>query len=379
VADEQQLALIKQGADVWNAWRERNPSTSVDLIDADLTGAPNLMGADLFGAIMLGANLAGADLSGAALGRANLGGALLGQANLTDAQLSSADLRRADLPGARLCRADLAGARLVEANLTKANLTQADLSGANLFMASLEGADLTHAHCSRTILADLDLSQALGLESIAHHGPSVIDHCTLERSGPLPLSFLLGCGLPDRLIDYLPSLLNARPIEFYSVFISYSTANQDFAARLHADLQARGVRCWFAPHDMKAGKKIHDQIDNAIRVYDRLLLILSPESMSSRWVKTEIEKAHAKEVHLNRNVLFPISLVPFDEIRRWRQDDGDVGEDIARRVRDYFIPDFTGWTNHGMYLVSFEKLIESLKNADSEAPGGEAAGAGRGA
>jgi len=78
------------------------------------------------------------------------------------------------------------------------------------------------------------------------------------------------------------------------VFISYSTANQDFAERLHADLQARGVRCWFAPHDLEGGKKIHDQIDEAIRVYDRLLVILSRESMSSRWVKTEIEKRPAE-------------------------------------------------------------------------------------
>src|SRR4029079_182253 len=124
-----------------------------------------------------------------------------------------------------------------------------------------------------------------------------------------------GCGLPDTLIDYLPSLLNTAPIQFCSCFISYSTANQNFANRLYADLQARGVRCWFAPHDMRGGKRIHDQVDEAIRVYDRLLLILSSESMSSRWVKTEIEKARDKEVRLNRNVLFPVALVPFNEIR----------------------------------------------------------------
>ena len=44
-----------------------------------------------------------------------------------------------------------------------------------------------------------------------------------------------------------------QPIEFYSCFISYSTHDQEFAERLHADLQAKGVRCWFAPHDIKAG------------------------------------------------------------------------------------------------------------------------------
>jgi len=82
-----------------------------------------------------------------------------------------------------------------------------------------------------------------------------------------------------------------RPIEFNSCFISYSTHDQEFAERLHADLQAKGVRCWFAPHDMKSGEKIHEQIDEAIRLHDRLLLILSEHSMSSEGVKSELAKA----------------------------------------------------------------------------------------
>jgi hypothetical protein len=53
------------------------------------------------------------------------------------------------------------------------------------------------------------------------------------------------------------------------------------------------VRCWFAPHDVQGGRKLHDQIDHAIRIYDRLLLILSDHSMNSEWVKTEIANAPA--------------------------------------------------------------------------------------
>jgi TIR domain len=81
---------------------------------------------------------------------------------------------------------------------------------------------------------------------------------------------------------YLPSLLN-HPIEFYSS-ISYFTDDQDFANRLYADLQGKGVRCWFAPDHVRGDKKIHEQIDEAIRIYDRLLLILSAASMNSEWV-----------------------------------------------------------------------------------------------
>jgi hypothetical protein len=86
-----------------------------------------------------------------------------------------------------------------------------------------------------------------------------------------------------------------KAIDFYSLFISYSTQDQPFAERLHADLQDKGVRCWFAPHDLQSGQKIHEQIDEAIRLNEKLLLILSPASMASKWVKTEIpRRASAK-------------------------------------------------------------------------------------
>ena len=107
-----------------------------------------------------------------------------------------------------------------------------------------------------------------------------------------------------------------RPIEFYSCFISYSTHDQEFAERLHADLQAKGVRCWFAPHDIKGGRKIHEQIDEAIRLHDRLLLILSEHSMRSEWVKTEIAKARKREVKEGKRVLFPVRLVGFESAAR---------------------------------------------------------------
>ena len=67
-----------------------------------------------------------------------------------------------------------------------------------------------------------------------------------------------------------------QPFQYYSCFISSSTRDQEFAERLHADLQAKGVRCWFAPHDIQGGRKIHEQIDDAIRLHDRLLLMLHP-------------------------------------------------------------------------------------------------------
>jgi hypothetical protein len=237
-----------------------------------------------------------------------------------------------------------------------------------------------------TQLGDLDLSQTTGLKSIVHLGPSSLGTDTLHRSqGNIPEVFLRGCGLSDWEIQaaklYSPALgageivavlyevgrlKGERSIEFYSCFISYSTKDQEFADRLHADLQDRGVRCWFAPHDISAGRKVYEQIDEAIHLYDRLLLILSEHSMSSEWVKTEIAHARQKELNEKRQVLFPISLVSFEKIRDWKNFDADTGKDSAREIREYFIPDFSNWKDHDSYQAAFERLVTDLKTEEKK-------------
>ncbi len=181
--------------------------------------------------------------------------------------------------------ADLSGVNLFEAILAWADLDRTKLKGANLFGANLIGAslrdaDLTEATLGATVLADGDLSKAIGLDACVHEGPSTFDHRTLQRSGPLPRNFLRGVGLPDNLIDYLLSVLN-QPIQSYSCFISYSSKDDEFAHRLHGDLQNKGIRCWFAPEDMKIGDRIRTRIDEVIRLHQKLLLVLSECSINS--------------------------------------------------------------------------------------------------
>jgi TIR domain len=69
----------------------------------------------------------------------------------------------------------------------------------------------------------------------------------------------------------------------------------DFARRLYNDLQGNNVRCWFAPEHMKIGSKIRESIDTSLRLYDRLLIVLSEHSVESQWVEHEVETALDKE------------------------------------------------------------------------------------
>ena len=56
--------------------------------------------------------------------------------------------------------------------------------------------------------------------------------------------------------------------------------------------------------------------------------------MASEWVKTEIANARQKEIDTSKRVLFPIRLVDFDTIKRWKAFDADTGKDSARELRE---------------------------------------------
>ena len=364
MANEEHLAILKKGVKVWNAWREENPLIKPFLEHEgyDDDGDEDLSGANLSEANLSGANLKGAYLREAILRGADLSGASLSRADLSGASLSGADLSGADLVWTNLGGADLSGADLSGAGLFRAGLWRAELNGANL-----SGADLSAVFLSETKFINVDLSQTKGLDKFIYEGPSSIDHRTLARSGRLPDVFLRGIGLPEHYIDHLPGLFwNRSPIEFYSCFISYSSTNEDFARRLHNDLQAEGVRCWFAPEDIQGGKKIHKQLDDAIRLHDKLILILSRASMNSRWVILEILKAIKREKAEDRQMLFPVSLVPYELLKEWDPFDADTATHIGREIRSYYIPDFSNWKDHDSYQVALKRLLRDLKAETGE-------------
>jgi hypothetical protein len=189
-----------------------------------------------------------------------------------------------------------------------------------------------------------------------HDGPSTIGIDSIFRSkGKIPEIFLRGAGVPEGFITYMKSLV-VNPIEYYSCFISYSSKDEEFAKRLHADLQAAHVRCWFAPEDLKIGDRFRPKIDEAIRLHDKLLIVLSKSSVASAWVETEVESAFEREHEEGRTVLFPIRL-----------DNGvmETGEawaaDIRRRRH---IGDFSEWKNQDSYQEGFAGLLRDLKAED---------------
>jgi len=227
MANPEHVAILKQGVEAWNAWREENP---------DIT--PDLERLAIYGWNLRGINLSRAELTYAMLHRCFLDSANLDEAEIHNADLSSTDFREATLVKTNLCEsilgrqytehasgsghgygrasfymanlrgAHLCGANIFEGYLVESNLREADLRRANLAFAKLDGSDLSSAIFDRTLFVGCDLRSVKGLDKCEHWGPSTIDHLTLLKSGYLPLSFLRGCGLPEDLIEYLPSMLN---------------------------------------------------------------------------------------------------------------------------------------------------------------------------
>lgn len=364
------VALLKWGGvPIWNFCR------------LFLIGSPNLHAADLAGLNLRKVNLRYARLNFANLESAQLAGAELQFANLSSANLTKANFDRAllshtsfsnplfvfekdgrriaqdqHLRGACLSHASFRNVQAGHVNFQYADLSYAKfndslLLACNLSNAILQETDLTGAQIFANVFSDTNLSTVAGLEECLHLGPSSVDYHTLRRSTNVPLKFWRGCGLPDQIIEYMPSL-SGQAIEFYSCFISYSSKDQEFAARLHADLQDNGVRCWFAPHDLVIGGFIQEHIDRQIRLHDKVILILSEASVASAWVRREVKMAIEEEKE-GRHVLFPIRLdnAVLDTTDQWAHD--------IKRTRN--IGDFTKWKEYGAYRTTFDSVLRDLK------------------
>jgi predicted ABC-type transport system involved in lysophospholipase L1 biosynthesis ATPase subunit len=120
------------------------------------------------------------------------------------------------------------------------------------------------------------------------------------------------------------------------------------------------VRCWFAPHDLRIGDKILDAIDAAIRLREKVVLILSEHSIKSGWVEDEVTAGFEEERKRGQIVLFPVRL---DEAVM------NTNEAWAAKLRARHIGDFRRWKDHDAYKQSFERVLRDLTKPQEEGRG----------
>ena len=72
------------------------------------------------------------------------------------------------------------------------------------------------------------------------------------------------------------------------VFLSHSHHDCDMAGRIAEVLRAHGVPVWFSPVNILGAQQWHDEIGAALSRCDWFLVLLSPDAVSSIWVKREL-------------------------------------------------------------------------------------------
>ncbi|WP_448189730.1 toll/interleukin-1 receptor domain-containing protein [Azospirillum sp. sgz301742] len=355
MANPDHLKILKLGVDAWNTWRNNNPAIIPDLRSLNSANGRNYLPAkDILRTTI---NLSGFNLSHSILAGSDLSFADLSESDLSKADAKSVRLEKANLSGSDLSLCNFFNSDLSFCDFSNAILQGADLVRTNLRYALFDNANLKSAIFGETDFAKTNLRNAKWLEDAVHKYRSNMDFSTLEMCPALPQPFLRGVGLNDSIITLLEAF-NSKSSGFYSCFISYSTKDQGFADKLYKDLQNIGIRCWFAPHDLQIGAKTWDAIDRAIKDRDKVLLILSRNSIASQWVEDEVNKAYAEERARNTTVLFPIRLD--DDVMKCQ-------EPWAIKLRDQRnIGDLRMWRNADRYTSSLERIVRDLSRAEME-------------
>jgi hypothetical protein len=133
------------------------------------------------------------------------------------------------------------------------------------------------------------------------------------QSGPIPEEFLRGCGFQEEFLQALPQLRELAA-KTSGCRISYSSADQRFARRLHEELQRCGVRCWLDEYPVMPAEAQGRPVSEPPATGERILLCCSHDSLNSWWVDRQLEtiaRAEARQPQsqgLAETALIPLSL-----------------------------------------------------------------------
>ncbi len=83
------------------------------------------------------------------------------------------------------------------------------------------------------------------------------------------------------------------------IFISHASKDDGFVKELRFKLESQGLTVWVDSRNLRGGAKLAPEIEKAIEEARQIIVVLSPNTVNSPWVRKEIQKA--LEVEQQRN------------------------------------------------------------------------------
>jgi len=120
------------------------------------------------------------------------------------------------------------------------------------------------------------------------------------------------------------------------VFISHGSDDRDEAAALAAFIEARGIRTWIAPRDVRPGQDYSEQLQLAIENCAAFVVLVTDKANTSPYVRAETEMAFS-----THKPIFPVrqsdvqpaaGLAFFLKIRHWTDAFGKHGDSAMERL-----------------------------------------------
>jgi tetratricopeptide (TPR) repeat protein len=115
-----------------------------------------------------------------------------------------------------------------------------------------------------------------------------MDAFDLYQSG---LDNALKYGDKIRAIKIREKLVYAGAMIGKQIFVSYNRQDRDFAEQLAKDLKSAGIAVWWAEWEINVGDSIVKKVNEGIDRSAYLAVVLSPSSVTSDWVQTELNSA----------------------------------------------------------------------------------------
>lgn len=97
------------------------------------------------------------------------------------------------------------------------------------------------------------------------------------------------------------------------IFLSHSSKDRDFVLRLARMLKRHKIRYWYSASHIFGAEQWHDEIGSALARCDWFLVVLTPDSVRSAWVKREL--VFALNEHRYNERIIPALRKPCDYSR----------------------------------------------------------------